>query len=875
MEVILTHEHADFDALASLLAASKLFPEALPVLPHTLNRNLRDFLVLYRSALPFRRPDELPRRAVDQAIFVDTQRPQAVRGMMQGTPVRIIDHHGKEHDLPANYHYWGDSVGATTTLLVEQMISRGIPITPIEATLLLLGIYEDTGGLSYMGTTPRDMLCAAWLLERGANLEVVNDFLHHPLTPSQQRLLKQLGDAAETLEIAGQAIVIATARTAEPVEEISTLAHKLRDLYDPDGLFLLVDLEDRVQFVARSTTSHINVEQIAQQLGGGGHPRAAAALIRGQPLAAVRAHLLDLLTEHVRPPVTVRKLMSWGVNTVGPDESVDEVAQRMRRLGHEGFPVAENGNVVGLITRREIDRAVHHNLGKSPVRRVMREGQTTVGIDDSVQTLQKKMIEAGWGQVPVVDDQGQMVGIVTRTDLLKLWTAPEDELTPPSVALRMEAALPEGLLNLVRLVGQEAAALNYPLFVVGGFVRDLLLGFPNLDIDLVVEGDAATLARALAAQYGGRVRAHKQFGTAKWIREDAAFAASTALPDDTLSGGSAELAERLDFAAARTEFYEEATALPVVERSSIKLDLHRRDFTINTLAVRLDGAHWGELLDFYGGQRDLEAGIIRVLHSLSFVEDPTRILRAVRFEQRFSFNIEPRTQQLIADAIDLLPRVSGPRIRHEFDLIFSERQPENTLRRLHQLRVLQAIDSGPGLARRPPRQIQRPAGRSTRAALATRRHRAVVLRPVALSGANCRPAPPHGLSAGQQPHARPHGRLRTSAVSCARTGSARPAGVKARPPAAQNRRWRPTRRRRRDRRLASCASACTSTSTICVRCALYLDGERLRALGIKPGPIYRLILQEVRAARLDGFIHTESEEEALARQIIQREEHNS
>ena len=180
MEVILTHEHTDFDALASLLAASKLFPEAIPVLPRTLNRNLRDFLVLYRSSLPFRRPDELPRQNVEEAIYVDTQSAQAIRGMSSKTPVRIIDHHTNERTLPENYRYWGEPVGATTTLLLEQIISRGITITPIEATLLLLGIYEDTGNLSYTSTTARDLRCAAWVLERNANLEVVNTFFTTP-----------------------------------------------------------------------------------------------------------------------------------------------------------------------------------------------------------------------------------------------------------------------------------------------------------------------------------------------------------------------------------------------------------------------------------------------------------------------------------------------------------------------------------------------------------------------------------------------------------------------------------------------------------------------------------------------------------------------
>ncbi|MCP4594831.1 MAG: CCA tRNA nucleotidyltransferase, partial [bacterium] len=149
----------------------------------------------------------------------------------------------------------------------------------------------------------------------------------------------------------------------------------------------------------------------------------------------------------------------------------------------------------------------------------------------------------------------------------------------------------------------------------------------------------------------------------------------------------------VDFVTARTEFYTYPTALPQVERSSITQDLHRRDFTINTLAIRLDPDHWGELVDFYGGEPDLRAGIIRVLHSLSFVDDPTRMLRAARLESRMGFHLDPRSEELIADALPLLKRVSGDRIRHELELIFREAEPERALRRLEELGVLQHIHS--------------------------------------------------------------------------------------------------------------------------------------------------------------------------------------
>ncbi len=194
-------------------------------------------------------------------------------------------------------------------------------------------------------------------------------------------------------------------------------------------------------------------------------------------------------------------------------------------------------------------------------------------------------------------------------------------------------------------------------------MRDLLLERPSLDFDLVVEGDAIALARALARRFGGRVTGHSRFGTAKWRLDERG--------DGQPCNMTVEGLPSVDLVSARTEFYTHPTALPTVERGSIKLDLHRRDFTINTLALRLDGRHYGELHDYWGGLEDLRAGLVRVLHSLSFVDDPTRILRAVRFEQRFAFRIEQRTMQLLLEARTLIERLSGDRIRHELNHILA------------------------------------------------------------------------------------------------------------------------------------------------------------------------------------------------------------
>jgi tRNA nucleotidyltransferase (CCA-adding enzyme) len=536
-------------------------------------------------------------------------------------------------------------------------------------------------------------------LECSANLSVVGEFLHHPLEPSQLELFDRLFASAQTHIIAGHSVVVAAQVAHGYAEEVSTLAHKLRDVLDPDALFVLVALDGSLQMVCRSMTDDIDVGTIAAHFGGGGHSRAAAALIRERALDDVARELFDVLSQSVRPATTVAHIMSRPVQTVTPDTRLSEAAERMRRTGHEGYPVVREGRVVGLLTRRGVDRGMQHGLGTRPVERVMDKGEVFVTPDDPVEKLEQLMIEHGWGQVPVVEE-GQVVGIVTRTDLIKLWIKPPSTPRREQVATKLEAALPSALVALIRDVAATAHGMGLSVYFVGGIVRDLLLGFPIGDVDLVVEGDAIALTKELARTRGGRVKSHARFGTAKWLLTDLGYASSdlsasiihdepSAIrnPQSTVQAMPASI----DFVTARTEFYSHPSALPQVERSSIKQDLHRRDFTINTLAICLDPDRWGELLDFYGGEQDLQDGVIRVLHSLSFVEDPTRMLRAVRFEQRLSFHIEPRTLELISHALDLLDRVSGDRVRHELIAIFHETRPEDALCRLRQLGILKQI----------------------------------------------------------------------------------------------------------------------------------------------------------------------------------------
>jgi tRNA nucleotidyltransferase (CCA-adding enzyme) len=700
MEVILTHEQADFDALASLLGASLLYENAVPVLPHKINRNVKAFLNLYSAELPFIEYHDLPKDDIDCIYLVDTQSLVTLKGTTPSTSIQVVDHHQPRKDLPHNWTVLTDKVGASTTLLVEEIREHGNIPGIIYSTLLLLGIYEDTGSLLYASTTSRDIRAAAFLIDQGASLKLAGNFLNPPLSPVQRLLYNQLLEAAETLTIQGCNITICQAEATEMDEEISSVAHKLRDLLDPDALFLIVRTREGIRLIARSTSDQVNVSLISSQFNGGGHERAAAALIPFKfdnnesdhiSPQSVRDELITVLQSIIQPVMTVSQVMSRRPMVLKAQTRISEASLLMQRYGYEGFPVVDGNRIVGLLTRRSVDKAVAHKLDL-PVVDLMESGNVSVKPGDSIATLQRVMSETGWGQVPVFDpEKGKLVGIVTRTDLLRILTGETKPLpSKKNLANKLEASLSDTNIALLKLIATQATALGYPVYLVGGIVRDLILNRKGADLDIVVEGDAILLARKLCELYGGRQVSHGRFGTAKWYLQDIREII-LALPEFESTQDKEELPNRVDLISSRTEFYEFPTALPTIERGSIKLDLHRRDFTINTMALRLDGNHFGELHDFWGGWSDLQNGLIRVLHSLSFIDDPTRLLRAVRFEQRFRFLIEDRTLQLMTPASLLLNQISGQRVRHELDLILNEPHYQGMLGRLEELGLLSVI----------------------------------------------------------------------------------------------------------------------------------------------------------------------------------------
>jgi tRNA nucleotidyltransferase (CCA-adding enzyme) len=700
MRVITTHLNADFDGLASMIAAQKLYPDATLVFSGSQEKNLREFIsqtLMYRY--DFQKAKDLDLTQVDTLIIVDTRSSERIGKFATclknpDIQVHLFDHHPRRSgDITGNYELIED-VGATTTILTRLLQDRAIDLTPEEATILCLGIYEDTGSLTHLTTTPEDLEAAAWLLRKGAKLEVVTQFITYELTSMQVELLHNLRQVAHQYTIQGIPIVVVSLSLPEYVDDFALIVRRFMSMENLDALFALVAMAERIYLIARSRIADVNVGLIARDMGGGGHSTAAAATVKDMTLIEAQDKLIQSLHRHILPLPIAKEMMSTPAITIAADTTLSEAHNLLNRYSIAAVPVlasvkisAEGPglDIIGIITRVVIEKALHHDLGHLPVSEYMTTDIEILSLNATLADIQELIIEHRQRLIPIVED-GRLAGIITRTDLLNRLVndpahLPKDllhESEHPSLERKRNLSshiadcLNRTAVQLLQTIGQVAEELNFSAFAAGGFVRDLLLRKRNLDLDIVIEGDGLLFAKTLAEKLGGRYRTHERFATAVVI----------------LTNGF-----KIDIATARLEYYEYPAALPTVELSSIKLDLYRRDFTINAMAIQLNPKHFGTLIDFFNCQNDLKQKEIKVLHNLSFVEDPSRLFRAIRFEKRMDFTIAPHTARLMRNAVkmQLFGKTTDTRFFSEIQHIFSEENPIPAIQRMAEFDLFQFL----------------------------------------------------------------------------------------------------------------------------------------------------------------------------------------
>ena len=689
MEVITTHQNADFDGMASMIAAKKLYPDAILAFSGSQEKNLRKFFVQSLMIYDFQRMRNIDLDKVTKLIVVDTRQASRIGNFAKclenpGIKIHLYDHHP---DAPGDMKGEVEvvrPVGSTATVFVEIFRERNIEITKDEATLLAMGEYEDTGSFTFSTTTPADLNAMSWLLSCGANLHAVTQYITQEMTTDEVSLLNDLIKSATTYTIQSIEITITRIACRYYVDEFSIIVRRFMSMENLNVLFALASMGERIYLIARSRIPEVNVGKIALEFNGGGHASAAAATINDMTLIEAEEKLIRLLHKHVRPESLARELMSAPIISAGPEISIQEANDILIRYSITVLPIMQNNKAMGLFSRRDASKAIFHNLGELPVTEFMTTDFATLPPSATLADIQELIIERRQRFIPIVEND-ELTGVITRTDLFNLLvndpahlpalnTSQEEPSTERNRNLTnmLTQSLSPDMLILLQTIGEVARQNNFTAYAVGGFVRDLLLHTQNFDLDIVVEGDGIIFAKKLAKKLGGAVRTHVKFNTAL-----------VKLPDGF----------KIDVATARLEYYEYPAAMPTVELSSIKLDLFRRDFTINAMAFHLNPDKFGILVDFFNCQNDLKDRQIRILHNLSFVEDPTRVFRAIRFEQRMGFTLGKLTEKQLKNAVkmNLFDRKFGRRYFQEIRLILSEDNPLPAIRRLAEFDLLKFL----------------------------------------------------------------------------------------------------------------------------------------------------------------------------------------
>jgi tRNA nucleotidyltransferase (CCA-adding enzyme) len=704
MDLILCHRTTDFDALGAAVGLTRLHPGSRILMAGGCHPTVREFLALHRDEFATIETRCVEPEKIKTIYIVDVQTKSRLGKAAQWLDlpnvrdVVVFDHHLEtKQDIVATEAYI-EPVGATTTLIVERLQQLEVNtsklirdrsldsfLTPAEATIMALAIHADTGSLTFDHSTARDARALAWLMERGASLAAIAEYAKPTFSPELQSLLKHALDKLERKTVRTYDIAWVFLETKEFVAGLSSLTSQLMELTETDAILLgnsqlcQPGEETRLTIVGRSSIEKTNLNRIFKPLGGGGHARAASVTTRTSEPRKLLEEALQRLTEQIPHPPNAGELMSSPVRTIPPETSVGEAHRILLRYGHSGLSVVDAaGELVGIISRRDLDIALHHGFSHAPVKGYMTPHLKTITPETTLPEIEELMVTYDIGRLPVLE-KGRLAGIVTRTDVLRelhQQQRPTEKqhhylnLASKSIRQTLRQRLAPQLWELLADIAELAEERGWQLYLIGGGVRDVLLAGEEdtlmlSDIDLVVDGcweslaekkeavskqlkslkssgdktnpPAVELGKAVQKLYpAARLEVHGRFQTAALLWHN-----------DPVHNSL-----WIDIATARTEFYPYPAANPVVEASSIRQDLYRRDFTINALAVRLTAPRTGELLDFFGGLSDLKDGKIRALHANSFIEDPTRIYRAVRFAVRLGFDLEPQTEGYIRYAIN-------------------------------------------------------------------------------------------------------------------------------------------------------------------------------------------------------------------------------
>jgi len=424
MKVITTHRNTDFDALASVVAALKLFPEATAILPRSINPNVKAFLSIHKDLYDFYLNKTVNLDEITELIVVDTNQWSRIARRLQPLKtkdnliIHIWDHHELKGDICAQYSYQ-EPLGANISLILRKMRQDRRVLTPMNSTLMLIGLYEDTGHLTYPSTTPEDASTAAYLLEQSADLNILGTFLSPAYGAQQKEILFDMLKKPVKLNVDGFSISFSIQKISGHVDRLSLVVQLYREILNVDAAFgIFIRDENRYIVIGRSNREDINIGAIMKSIGGGGHPGAGSAMLSSTNPETVKEMILELITGNQQSSVRVADLMSFPVISIPAATKMDEVAKILQKKECTGLPVMENDKMVGVISRRDFVKLKKKSQWQAPVKAFMSRDIKTISPDKSPLHAAKIMVKYDIGRLPVVNEAGKVIGIVTRSDAM-------------------------------------------------------------------------------------------------------------------------------------------------------------------------------------------------------------------------------------------------------------------------------------------------------------------------------------------------------------------------------------------------------------------------------------------------------------------------
>ncbi|KJR97595.1 MAG: hypothetical protein VR65_23600 [Desulfobulbaceae bacterium BRH_c16a] len=424
MLIATTHKNTDFDGLASVIAATILYPGCIGVVPKMTNKNVEQFLSTHKTAFNLILPHEVRHDEVTKLVVVDTDQWQRLDRMdklakREDLEIDLWDHHAiAGGDIQARWSC-KERIGATVTLFIREIQKRGLKLSALDSTVMLIGLYEDTGHLTFPSTKAEDARAAAFLLENHADLNVAGFFLNPPYEENQKEILFQMMKKTEKHTISGQTVGFNHVTLNKKVPNLAAVVNMYRKIVNVDALFVIFSSDDRHSIIGRSGVDNIDVGQILSVFGGGGHSGAGSATLKSAEMSAEEARnkIITLLKAKSSEAVRISDIMSFPVISVTPETPMREVQTLMASKKIRGVMVLEDETIQGIIVLWDLKKIKKETQWDSPVKAFMARNILTIGPGESPSVAARLMIENDVGHLPVVQDN-KMIGIVTRTDIL-------------------------------------------------------------------------------------------------------------------------------------------------------------------------------------------------------------------------------------------------------------------------------------------------------------------------------------------------------------------------------------------------------------------------------------------------------------------------